>query len=615
MNRKALGVGVVLLALFGLAVWGVLRNRTPEGVYLFEGLEGPSTRSVVVAETPTGWRRYAGGEPSRMAVLLTDTTSAWIGLAHSLTTIGVPFSLTTDPAAALRHRVVLVYPTVSGSVLRMEALRGLAAHVREGGTVIGFGVFGGLQDLFGFTAAVESRGRKRMDWLPEGARRFGFRLPEEVAVPLGAEGTAGAAEVGSLGYDGVTATVLARFDDATAAVTHRKVGAGDAYAFGVDLATLTHLAYSARAERVSPAFANAYVPVLDVFLRALRTLYQEHEPLAVTLHTVPEGQDLTVLLTHDVDYSRSWEPSLVYARSEQESGVEATYFIQTKYLRDWNDRIFFTDTTRAYLDSLKRRGMEVGSHTVSHSNVYNQYALGDGREAYPAYRPFVLDSMSARGGSVLDELRVSKFLLEQTSGLDVVSFRPGHLSYPFALPQALAATGFRYSSSSTANTALTHLPFRVTWGRQSRMELPVWEFPVTIEDELDLPMTGRLPQALRMAEALRAYGGLMVVLIHPNLVDEKLTFQERFVSATRSYAWYGTMGAFGAWWAARDAVQVDVQTSGTRHEVQVQAPESVAGLTLRVPASWRPTEPLERTGQGWRLPALRGTRRFTFETR
>jgi len=43
----------------------------------------------------------------------------------------------------------------------------------------------------------------------------------------------------------------------------------------------------------------------------------------------------------------------------------------------------------------------------------------------------------------------------------VVSFRPGHLSYPFALPQALQATGFAFSSSVTAGNALSHLPFRL----------------------------------------------------------------------------------------------------------------------------------------------------------
>ena len=66
-------------------------------------------------------------------------------------TIGVPFLVTEDYRQALRHRVVLAYPTISGRTLSQEALKALAAFPRNGGTLIGVNVLGGgLNEVFGF---------------------------------------------------------------------------------------------------------------------------------------------------------------------------------------------------------------------------------------------------------------------------------------------------------------------------------------------------------------------------------------------------------------------------------------------------------------------------------
>jgi hypothetical protein len=598
------------LALLAALAAGGCRD---EGFHRFEGVSGPDARSVAWPETPTSWRRYRGGEASRMAVLLTDTASAWLGLAHALRTAGIPFAVTTDASEATAHRVVLAYPVVSGRALDAAALERLRGHVRGGGTLIGFAVLGGAQDVFGVASATESRGRRTMAWEAEGARRFGFREAEERTVRLGAPGAA-AAQLGSVGYAGGAARALARFDDGTAAVTSHRLGAGTAHAFGVDVGALALLAHGGREEGLSSSYVNGYVPTLDVFLRALGDLYRAGEPDAVTLHTVPQGREMSVVLTHDVDYAGSWEPSLAYARMEDSLGVAATYFVQTKYVRDWNDEMFFTDSTRPYLRALDSLGAELASHSVSHSRAFAGFPLGTGGERYPGYRPFVRDSTVAEGGTVMGELRVSKFLLEEVGGADsVVSFRPGELRNPYTLPQALVATGYRYSSSVTAGNSLTHLPFRLNWGRGARTELPVWEFPVTLEDEAAPPLLRRLPEALRLAESLRRYGGTYVVLIHPNAVDDKVEFQRRFVAATKPYAWFGTLAEMGTWWVARDGVAVDVRREGGRRRVRLTADGRVSGLAIRVPDGWRPLTKMGRGPRGWIVPDFLGEVSVVFE--
>lgn len=212
--------------------------------------------------------------------------------------------------------------------------------------------------------------------------------------------------------------------------------------------------------------------------------------------------------------------------------------------------------------------------------------MGTGREAYPSYVPFVKDRMTAYNASILGELRVSKFLIEHFSGQTVVSFRPGGLSNPSGLPQALRATGYRYSSTATANNSLTHLPYQLNYDRLTNSEVEVFEFPVTIEDE-ELPKMGdRLPQALEVARQVSRYGGLCVVLIHPNILDHKLAFEKGFVAGVRPYAWFGSVSQFGQWWGARNSVQVDVEKVGPAYVVKLEIPQPLPGLTLEVPEGW-----------------------------
>ncbi|MEQ2005851.1 MAG: hypothetical protein ABMA26_03555, partial [Limisphaerales bacterium] len=172
-------------------------------------------------------------------------------------------------------------------------------------------------------------------------------------------------------------------------------------------------------------------------------------------------------------------------------------------------------------------------------------------------------------------------------GQEIVTFRPGNLSNPYSLPQALLATGYRHSSSVTANDSLTHLPFQLNYDRARSAETPIFEFPVTIEDEEKPPLGERVQAALDVARELARYGGLMNVLIHPDITGHKLQFERDFVTALKPVAWFGTVNDFASWWAARNEVAVDVDLSANFAAVTLTAPQPLHGLPLQVPAGWR----------------------------
>ena len=153
---------LAFFAVVGTVVVAVALIRPPS-IILFEGVEGPSGLTPLAVSPPADWRSFAAGGTSRLAVLLTDTTSSWLGVAHGLKTIGVPFRITLDYEDALRHDVVLVYPRISGRLLSPDALRALAEFPERGGTLIGVNVEGGgLASVFGFAEAVPSRERREL---------------------------------------------------------------------------------------------------------------------------------------------------------------------------------------------------------------------------------------------------------------------------------------------------------------------------------------------------------------------------------------------------------------------------------------------------------------------
>jgi hypothetical protein len=576
------------------------------------GIAGPAeatTLPVAPARTPPS--TYSSGGESALAILVNDPAASWLGLVHALKARGVPVRVLSDPDVALRHDVVIVYPSLTGSNTSAALQARLANHVHRGGTLIAFAVVGGgLRDLFGFREAEEVTGLRELrlvgeataGWRPDAA---------EAHVPL-IDNTATAGLPG-VRYHGLARAPVATYDDGSAAIVGGAVvggaGAGWAYAVGVDLGHFVLRAHNGRFDVPAAAYVNTHAPKVDGLARMIEAWYVQGEPDAVTLATAPHGRAFAALVTHDIDYTGSMNNVEAFAAEEQARGIAATYFVQTKYVTDYHDRSFFGHSRRTQLQALVARGMEVASHTVSHSDAFKTMPLGTGTERYPDYQPFVKTFDTARDATVLGELRVSKYLLETLSQAPVVSFRPGHLSLPPTLPQALAATGYRYSSSITAGQAMTHLPYRTMHDRTYDAETDVFEFPVTIEDER-WSLADNVEPAIALARAVGHRGGMVNLLIHTDRTHGKLEFVRRFHAALAGEAWFGTLLAYGNWWAARDRVQVDVQeaSDGVGRTLTVLTPLAIDGLTLEVPAGWQvaPGAPASQAGRRVVLPRLDG---------
>ena len=584
----------------GQFVPGVL---VPDSVYKYTNVTGPKDSTVIAPMHRTSWKKYSVGPDYGIAILLLDTNdnSNWLGLVHTFKSFGIPFKVYTNVDSALKHDIIYVYPFINGSMDR-TALNKLAQFPQHGGTLIAQCVEGILDQVFGFTSMITTN------------KNFSARIADvnnpvlkEFTDPKEREIMFANRELfkeseGTYGYSGLMGNPLMVYPNGQAFLTERDyAGGGKAYAFGINVGYFAMVCEDARSMQANRTYVNSYEPTLDVLIRIIKNIYTSSSKTAVTLGTVQDNKKLTVCITHDVDYSRSMINAIDYAKMEKSKNVTATYFIQTKYIHDFNDDAFYNDSavgTMRFLDSLK---MELASHSVSHSLQYNEFPMGKGNERYPSYHPVVKSKTLTTGGTVIGELRVSKFLLENfIKKQPIVSFRPGYLRYPFSLPQVLQATGYKYGSDLTANSVLTQLPYQMNYDCSYDEELPLFEFPITIEDR-ELPvMDKRLDSALAVAHKISKYGGFWCTLIHPDILGTKYHFEQVFIDSIQSIAHICSMREFADWWMARNNVQYFVRKNENGYDLHIITPANMDNLTFFVPANWSCTsnnnQAIQQTG-------------------
>lgn len=525
---------------------------------------------------------YAQGGLARLAVLLTRADSHWLALAHSLKTFGIPFVMTSDWHEAAKHRVILAYPGINEGELPDEARAGLKAAIEAGATLVAVRPSAASwKDIFGYESAA-SASHEQWRFAPGIKELVPLSDPKDLTIPLT---WISGRNLDTCAFIKPADAPLAVFEDGSAAMLQHALGKGTAYAVGADFGQMLQISQTLRDEKIERSYADSYEPAADVWLRLLREIYVKGEPAAVTLGTVPMGKEMTVLITHDIDYLDSVKNSLAFAAFESSAGIKATYFLQTKYVSDAAEHAFMTPESLGVFRGLVSTGHEIASHSVAHAHDFSKFPEGSGKEKYPGYQPHGQNDKTTVGGTIMGELRVSKFLIESLLGTGLIyTFRPGYLADPWTLPEDLAAVGYRFSSSCTANNSLTHLPYRLTKSRESRVETAIFEFPVTFSDGGQAPLAGRLPQALALAEVVAKFGGLFTILIHPSVIEGKLDFEKAFVAVWKDRAWFGSMSGLGRWWAARDAVEVDADA--TAKTVTLSAPQPIDGLLLRVPSGW-----------------------------
>jgi hypothetical protein len=235
------------------------------------------------------------------------------------------------------------------------------------------------------------------------------------------------------------------------------------------------------------------------------------------------------------------------------------------------------------LRKLVAMGFDVESHTVIHCRSFNHFSYGTGQETYANYRPRAVSSTDAVNGSVLGEVRVSKELLDGAiPGHHTIFFRAGHLRFPTPLSVALVNCSYEFDSSFTAPDVMSNFPFRLTYDRDFEHESPLYEFPVTIEDEEAPPLPERIGKALEVIKANADNGAANVILIHTNDDTIKVPAEEALLNSLPPDIIVSDMTDFAQFWRARDRLNWQVLPDGSpdKIRIKIESAEPVSGLTF-----------------------------------
>ena len=580
--KHSLAFALLVFALCGsAAVW----KLTSEAAPVARTKEVPLLEIVHRHSDP--FQQFPEAFPLQVAVFWTSPgpdPENPLPLVHSLKEMGIPFFITCDLSEALRHRLVILYPSVDSRTFTQPQADQLATFVRRGGFIFAQNVFwGGLQNLFGFRSFAPSRNRHRLVFsgTKDPVTKY-LNRPEERETQLGSERFPEI--IWSNGYvPAPGAEVLAHFDDGSAALLTNSVGEGKVYLLGLSLLDVVLRNQNNHDYEAQRHYVNAFEPGADVWLLVLRAWYEAYGKDWVRLATIPGGQRSALLLSHDVDWENSFAPGLDFARIEKANQASSTFFIQTKYVDDANSKAFFFAPNVELLRQLKAGGSTVGSHSIIHSRGFNKFELGSGHETYSSYQPRGLGFDTASGATVFGEVRVSKELLDGgIPGQDTTFFRAGHLRVPVSLPEALERSGYQFDSSFTADDVLSNFPFALPRGFGFEEDSEIYEFPVTIEDEESPGFAKRVPQALGVILANAENGAVSVVLIHSNESILKGAAEQELLRQLPPDIVKTDMLTFATFWRARDRLQWSLIETSVPTEVvlEVKSAESVAGLTF-----------------------------------
>jgi hypothetical protein len=294
------------------------------------------------------------------------------------------------------------------------------------------------------------------------------------------------------GYDDpATGATLARWDETgDAAIVRSNLGTGRAYVFGWRLRRIVTEAERLLVPGEEPPWTNAPVLDADICRLLLRGAYEGWATDPRVRQFAPKvGQQVmkaALIITHDVDDQTAYDRIPEFAQYESGQGITATYNLTTSPYDSWVDG-FYDAAGMQNAQGALSLGHDIESHSFGHFPDFNEapYSLANPpTETAANYLPqYDFDLLKTSGFSVVGELGVSRWLLENDFGITVESFRSGYLLIPQDFLEGLRQTGYRRDSSYAAGVTRGSFPFvafTATGGLITTY--PLVEYPMAIED-------------------------------------------------------------------------------------------------------------------------------------
>ncbi len=357
---------------------------------------------------------------------------------------------------------------------------------------------------------------------------------------------------------------LAKYGNNNDAITRGTYGAGFAYALGFSFKNLILVNQQNRDYDANRSYSNGFEPTSDVIILFLKAALLNHVSFSPYLHTSPYNSKSTVMVTHDIDATSSYDTMHYYSDWENQIQLKAQYLITTHYVDDGALADFYNIFNIPKVQYLLGQGHVLGSHSVGHfpdfddASVFPLGTLGNTTSSYLPYNQG--NANPTTNGNVIAEAEVSKNLLNTNFGLQIKTFRAGYLCFNPKLINALDTVGYKFNSTFSANDVLTNFPYKCKKSNSSSGAITkVWEIPMTISDVVPsstmtpATMPQRVLQWLDVTTRNKRNYAPTVLLIHPTRMF-KLTAEQNYISGLTNDIFITNMDTYGDYWVARDSI-------------------------------------------------------------
>lgn len=538
-------------------------------------------------------------------------------LESDLEMLGIPYEISPSVTHSVQAPIVLLAGTLTNTALSAADRESLYSYVESGGVLFATHVRGSqFFPLFGMTGFSQSRGNfgwRFVDAASDPALRYVNRA-EERQVVLG-DPKLHHQFNWTTEYQVAQAAILGVFPNGSGAFIRNDYGRDIAYTLGLSFTDSTLRLGLGQSYDAESKWANVFAPSGDVIRLLLRAVYESNVHPSILIHTIPDGLESALLLSHDIDARESFRNSVAFAALEERYGAGSTFFVTTKYFSDETDSGYYTPHNAGYLRDLFARGFDLGSHTVSHLKSFNRFAMGESGTRFAGYRPLVAPS-------IFGEVNVSKEMLERDiPGHHTISFRAGELSHAPQLITALETAGYLVDSTRAAGNTLTNYAYRPL--REAHIGSAVSsmiEIPVTLDDSMGFLTSSNVESAvarwLDIIAANAENNNVTCLLIHPTDTSFKIRAEERLLQASRQKPiWIGSVTRFGLFARARASIRLAWRASEDQIMVRLNQPRTALprGLTLAMGQDSRYRHIVIRDNQGTDVPfttAIRSDRKF-----
>jgi hypothetical protein len=503
-----------------------------------------------------------------------DGASRTLSARRILDAIGAPFQTTTTLEDAVQYPVIITGSRILQTSFNPVQQNLIKQYVNNGGVLITSCLRDTmLYEMCGINTMNTYNKYYRMTFDTTAAPIFDWIQDSmEITVSLGKSSLGNIFYTQYYGLN--TATALAHYEDGKNAIVQNNHGAGTTYLFGPDFRDIIYrnqIDFDYSAER---SYSNGFEPTTDVFFMLIRNIIRKHIPHTVFKHTVPGKATSVLMITHDVDSRTAMDTMQVFSDYEKQQGINAMYNITTHYFHDtWMTNFYIGSWSKVH--ALIEDGHTLASHSVGHFPDFDNETLfpfGVMGNTPGNYNPAYTGGMTT-GGTVLGELEVSKFLLENDHSVPIKSFRAGHLCYNDKLILGLDTLGYEFNTTFSANNILTAYPF---YGIRERtyngIETNVLEIPMTISDVFsDISASNYLSKVDIWTDVTMRYNSNhspINLLIHPNR-NYKLLAEIEYLNRLPASIPAVNMEDYGRFWRKRDSLAYHTILNNNQLEVHV----------------------------------------------